>query len=157
MRLSIRPAVDSDIAFCEAVSRGNMAHYHATRGVEWSRERFQATWGEFENHMLLANDEMVGVLRLLANNDALDIRDLQVLPVWQNQGIGSWAIAWTRAEAVCRGFLRVGLRVFADNPALQLYERLGFETQTVDDHGKAHMTCAAAQDQDGMVYLSPLR
>ncbi|MDG6349147.1 GNAT family N-acetyltransferase [Luteimonas sp. 8-5] len=144
MRLSIRHAVDSDIAFCEAVSRGNMAHYHATRGVEWSRKRFQTTWGEFENYMLLANDEMVGVLRLLANNDALDIRDLQVLPAWQNQGIGSWAIAWTRADAVRRGFPRVGLRVFVDNPALLLYERLGFETRTVDEHGKVHMTSPAA-------------
>jgi ribosomal protein S18 acetylase RimI-like enzyme len=144
MRLSIRHAVDSDIAFCEAVSRGNMAHYHATRGVEWSRKRFQTTWGEFENYMLLANDEMVGVLRLLANNDALDIRDLQVLPAWQNQGIGSWAIAWTRADAVRRGFPRVGLRVFVDNPALRLYERLGFETRTVDEHGKVHMTSPAA-------------
>ena|SRR5690606_3642296 len=144
MRISIRPASDSDIAFCEALSRNNMAHYHAARGVAWDRERFEATWSDFENHMLLANDEMVGVLRLLANNDALDIRDLQVLPAWQDQGIGSWAIDWTRAETVRRGFRRVGLRVFADNPALRLYERLGFKAASMDDDGKVHMTSLAA-------------
>jgi GNAT superfamily N-acetyltransferase len=157
MRVSFRPAVDSDIAFCESLSRANMERYHAARGIAWNGERFLSSWNDFENHLILADDEVAGVLRLQAGNDALDIRDLQLLPAWQSQGVGSRAIAWTRAEAARRGFPRVGLRVFADNPALQLYERLGFETQTVDDHGKAHMTCAAAQDQDGMVYLSPLR
>lgn len=144
MRISIRSAVDPDIAFCEALSRNNMARYHAARGVAWNRKRFVATWSEFENHMLLADGELAGAIRLLANNDALDIRDLQVLPTWQNQGIGSWAIAWARAEAVRRGFPRVGLRVFADNPAMRLYERLGFGIQSMDDNGKVHMTSPAA-------------
>src|SRR5690606_35051706 len=144
MRISIRLASDSDIAFCEALSRNNMAHYHAARGVAWDRERFVARWGDFENHMLLADGELVGAIRLLASNDALDIRDLQVLSAWQNQGIGSWAIAWTRAEAVRRGFPHVGLRVFVDNPALRLYERLGFKAASMDDDGKVHMTSSGA-------------
>ena len=144
MRILIRPAVDSDIAFCEVLSRNNMAPYHAARGVAWDRERFVATWRDFENHMLLADGELAGAIRLLANNDALDIRDLQVLPAWQNQGIGSWAIAWAGAEAVRRGFPRVGLRVFADNPALRLYERIGFNADAVDDDGKIHMVSPAA-------------
>lgn len=144
MRVTLRPAIDSDIAFCEALTRGNMAHYHAARGVAWDRERFLATWGALENHMLLADGAPAGALRLLANNDALEIRDLQVMPAWQNRGIGSWAIAWSRAEAVRRGFARVGLRVFADNPASRLYERLGFNADAVDDDGKIHMVSPAA-------------
>jgi ribosomal protein S18 acetylase RimI-like enzyme len=144
MQVSLRPAVDSDIAFCEVLSRGNMAHYHAARGIEWNTELFVSTWNELENHLILADGKVAGLLRLLTVDDTLDIRDLQVLPAWQNQGVGSWAVAWTRAEAARRGLSRVGLRVFADNPALKTYERIGFKAEAVDDHGKVRMTCPAA-------------
>src|SRR5690606_31045707 len=80
MQVSLKPAVDSDIAFCEALSRGNMAHYHVARGIEWNTELFVSTWNELENHLLLADGEVAGLLRLLTVDDALDIRDLQVLP-----------------------------------------------------------------------------
>jgi len=67
MRVAIRPAVDSDIAFCEALSRANMERYHAERGIAWSRERFLSSWNDFENHLILADDEVAGLLRLQAD------------------------------------------------------------------------------------------
>ena len=140
MNLSLRTAIGKDAAFCESLSRANMAVYHRARGIDWDPQRFQASWLQFENLMVLAGGEVVGLLRLLAEGDALAIRDLQLLPGQQGRGIGSWAVERAKALAWERGFRRVVLRVYADNPARNLYLRRGFVVEaTVDD--TLHMAC----------------
>ena len=147
MQLSLRPALEADIGFCESLSRANMAHYHAARGVEWNPHRFVAAWSGFENHLVVADDEVAGLLRLLAAGDALDIRDLQLLPAHRGKGIGTWAVARTINEAAARGFGIVRLRVFRESPALRLYRRLGFATDSVESDGKVHMSYAVSGSQ----------
>lgn len=141
--LRFRPALDADVAFCESLSRSNMASYHSARGVAWDARRFIASWGLFENFMILADEQVAGVLRLLAVDGALEIRDLQLLPSHRNQGIGSWAITQAMSEAAARGIGVLRLRVFAENPAMRLYARLGFKVDAIDD-GKVHMSYALA-------------
>ena len=141
--LSLRPAGEEDIAFCEILRRSNMAAYHSARGVALDPERFVAGWSAFENFMLQADGEVAGMLRLLVADDALEIRDLQLLPAHRNRGIGSWAVDWTLAEADRRGLARVRLRVFVENPALRLYSRLGFKVDSMDEQGKVQMSCVA--------------
>ncbi|WP_132999252.1 GNAT family N-acetyltransferase [Luteimonas arsenica] len=126
MTLRLRPATAHDLAFCEHLSRTNMAGYRAARGTAWDPERFRASWAEFENLMILAGDEAVGILRLLPEGEALGLRDLQVVPGRHRQGIGGWAVRQAQAIALQRGHPRLQLRVYAENPARALYTRLGF-------------------------------
>lgn len=142
MRRSLRPALEADIGFCESLSRSNMASYHSARGIAWDAERFVASWDRFENSMVLVDGRSVGLLRLLVVDGALEIRDLQLLPAYRNQGIGSWAVAQAMAEASARGIGMLRLRVFEENPAMRLYERLGFEVDAIDGDGKVHMAYA---------------
>ena len=144
MTPSIRPALDSDVAFCESLSRSNMALYHAAHGVEWNTERFIAGWPHFENFMLEVDGAIVGLVRLLVVDDALEIRDLQLLAAHRGCGTGTWAIGWAKAEAARRGLDTLRLRVFRENPALRLYQRLGFRTDSIDATGKVHMSYAFA-------------
>ena len=138
MTPTLRPATDADRAFCEARSRGNMAHYRDARGIVWDPARFVASWAEFENHIIVVDGVNVGTLRLLAVDDALEIRDLQLLPSHQGQGIGSWALETARTMAMARGFGALRLRVFPENPAHRLYSRFGFEA-VVTENGVVHM------------------
>jgi len=138
MKLSLRPANDQDLAFCEWLSHRNMAGYLDVRGVEWDPGRFAASWAEFENRMILAESTVVGLLRLVAEQDALGLRDLQILPEYQRQGIGSWAVQEAQSLAASRGFRRLRLRVYEENPAKALYVRLGFKVESVDP-GTVHM------------------
>jgi ribosomal protein S18 acetylase RimI-like enzyme len=142
--LTLRPALDADLAFCESLSRSNMATYHSARDVAWDAERFIANWARFENFMVLADEQVAGFLRLLAIDGALEIRDLQLLPSHRNQGIGSWAVAQAMSEAAARGTGMLRLRVFVENPAIRLYARLGFKVDAIDDDGKVHMSHALA-------------
>ncbi len=57
--------------------------------------------------------------------DAYRSIDLAVLPEFQNQGIGGWALRQMQRLAAAQS-LPFRLRVLRSNPALRLYTRLGF-------------------------------
>lgn len=138
MMFRLRPATPHDFAFCEHLSRTNMAGYLAARAIAWDPERFRASWESFENLVMMAAGERIGLLRLLPEGEALGLRDLQVAPVWQRQGVGGWAVREAQALAVQRGHPRLQLRVYAGNPARALYARLGFTVASESD-GTLHM------------------
>ncbi len=139
MRLSLRPADDQDRALCEALNRRNMSGYLSARATPWDSGRFLASWAAFENLIILAETQVVGLLRLVPEQDALGLRDLQVAPEHQGQGIGSWAVQQAQSIAASRGFRRLQLRVYQENPAKAVYARLGFNAQSVVG-GIVHMT-----------------
>ena len=138
MRLSLRPADDQELAFCESLNRCSMSRYLTARGITWDPSRFLASWTEFENLMILVESQVVGLLRLMPEQDGLGLRDLQVVPEHQGQGIGSWAVQQAQSIAASRGFPRLQLRVYEENPAKALYARLGFKTASVVG-GTVHM------------------
>ena len=96
MKLSLRPAAENDLAFCELLNRGNMSHYLADREITWDRERFLRSWADFENFVIQLAAQDVGLLRLTPEQNGLGLRDLQILPTHQNLGIGSWAVRQAR-------------------------------------------------------------
>jgi GNAT superfamily N-acetyltransferase len=139
MKLSLRPAEEKDLAFCESLNRSNMGDYLADRGIAWDPARFLRSWAEFENLVIQLEDQDIGLLRLTPEREGLGLRDLQILRAHQNRGIGSWALRRAQSIAASRGFQRLQLRVYEENPAKRLYSRLGFQTELVTD-GTAHMT-----------------
>jgi len=140
MKLSLRLADDQERAFCESLNRRNMGKYLAARGIAWEPDRFLASWAEFENLIILVESHPVGLLRLVPEQDALGLRDLQIVPEHQGQGIGSWAVRQAQSIAASRGYRRLQLRVFEENPAKALYARFGFKAESVVD-GTIHMVC----------------
>lgn len=136
--LSLRPADDSDRDFCERLNRRNMSGYLARRGIEWDSTRFEGSWKDFENLIILRSSFAVGHLRLTPEPLALGLRDLQILPEHQHQGIGSWAVQQAQAIAALRGFRGLKLRVYEENPAKALYARLGFRPVSIIA-GTVHM------------------
>ena len=141
MRLSLRSAADEERAFCESLNRRNMGGYLDSRGIVWDPDRFLASWLEFENLLIIAESDIVGLLGLVPEQDALGLRDLQVLPQRQGEGIGTWAVQQAQAITVSRDLLRLQLRVYEENPARALYARLGFKTESVAG-GTVHMAWA---------------
>lgn len=141
LQLRLRPAGESDVAFSETINRQNMAPYFEAMSIEWDSAQFRASWPTFDNHLILGNEEPVGVLRLAPAGDVLEVRDLQVLPARQRNGVGTWALTQAVELARGRGYRRLGLRVYVANPAQQLYRRFGF-VETHRDEQKVHMVCA---------------
>ena len=137
--LTLRPAGSDDFAFCESLSRENMASYRAVRAIPWDPQRFLASWTQFENLVIFDGEARVGTMRLFAFDDVLEIRDLQVVPAHRGRGIGRWAVTRAKELGADRGARELGLRVYPENPARALYLREGFTSDRVSD-GVEHMT-----------------
>jgi GNAT superfamily N-acetyltransferase len=132
-----RPATLVDHAFLREL------HHTAYRDVvvrqfgSWD-ERAQDDW--FEKGLSLAvmsvvevDGVPVGAIGLSSAPDCLHLIELQILPHWQDRGLGSALLDRQLSEARARG-VPIRLRVLLENRARTLYERKGFlitgETET---------------------------
>ena len=133
MNLALVQAENSDTAFTESLNKQNMSAYFQRNNIAWDPERFAKDWAILENYIITRDNIRVGALRLSTDDSSLHIRDIQVSADFICQGIGSWAIQQSLLMSRQRGYTSVVLRVFKDNPAKRLYERLGFIVVADDD------------------------
>jgi ribosomal protein S18 acetylase RimI-like enzyme len=75
--------------------------------------------------------EAVGRLTRARYPDALLLVDIAVLPAFRGRGAGTWAIRTLQDEAAARA-VPLFLHVDKANPALSLYQRLGFVIESDD-------------------------
>jgi ribosomal protein S18 acetylase RimI-like enzyme len=120
--------------YCRALAQSNMEPYLVKRGQLWGRTAWDTMAPSREFFVLYAGQERIGFLSLWkdCDNNSIHIGDIQLEVFARNQGRGTRAIERVFAIAQSRGLREVTLNVFRDNPARNLYERLGF---VVVDHG----------------------
>ncbi len=76
--------------------------------------------------------EAIGLLKVVRETGTWTVVQVQMLPAWQNQGVGTRLIAETIADASKVG-AEVVLSVLKVNKARRLYERLGFSVISESD------------------------
>ncbi|MPS31722.1 MULTISPECIES: N-acetyltransferase [unclassified Salinivibrio] len=124
MDVAIGPTTDAN--YSQKLIQENMAPYYEARKIAWNPQMFMESWRVFDNYEIRHERKRCGVIRLKADGETLFIRDLQIEPSEQRQGIGREAINWAVAYAQTSGYAHLALRVFAENPAVSLYQALGF-------------------------------
>jgi len=100
------------------------------------QQQFHAQHVHYQAHYKGANFDLIllkkkSIGRLYVHRQATTIRvvDIALLPAYQNQGIGTFLLKNILEEAR-KTHKTVSLHVEKTNPALKLYERLGFERKT---------------------------
>lgn len=73
--------------------------------------------------MILCNGQKIGYYSLNENCEGLYINNLQLSPVVQGKGIGTEVL---KNILNSNGLKNIRLTTFLDNPAIHLYQRLGF-------------------------------
>ena len=111
-----------------------MSPYLERRGEQFSDMRWRELALQAKFYLLVddatATRDNVGFVSVRRDPDcphALHIGDVQVATAHQNRGAGSSALRWIQALARSRGLTELTLNVLRDNPALRLYERVGFQ------------------------------
>ncbi|RUR37923.1 GNAT family N-acetyltransferase [Vreelandella populi] len=123
-----------DKAYAENLIRHNMSGYYEQLGMHWDPDLFDKNWSELDGYELVINASRVGLLCLNHDENACYIRELQIDPLWQRQGLGAAAIHYAQETARQLDIRLLRLRVFCINPALAFYERMGFRIRkTLDD------------------------
>jgi len=141
--VTIRPATEDDEGFLLHLFAGTRPEFdlldlpesqkQALMSMQFraQRQQYDASYPEAESGIILRDEHPIG--RMLVDRTAPEITliDIALLPNHRNAGIGTDLIRELLAEAAgARKAVR--LHVFKSNPALRLYERLGFSR--VGDH-----------------------
>lgn len=142
MTVSFRKA--RNLHSAEHLIRQNMSAYYAKQGILWDSELFKKNWSTFDNYEVCVGDQAVGILCLSLDAVACYIRDLHVESAWQGQGLGTRAIHHAAETAKKSGVRLLRLRVFDGNPAVRLYERVGFRKVKTEDNTH-YMECTLCE------------
>ncbi|MGO1296340.1 MAG: GNAT family N-acetyltransferase [Vibrio sp.] len=122
-----------DKQFARMLTRTNMQTYYEQYGIQWEDAMFDASWQNFDNFEIHLEGKCVGIVRFSDDDEAIYIRDLQISEHYQNQGVGSATIEFAKRYCQQAAKSELRLRVFANNPAKALYERVGFVVVGRDD------------------------
>ena len=141
--IHLRPIEDADLPFLRAVYASTREEELQQTGwpeeqkADFLRMQFDAQHGHYQQHyptarfdVVLAGDTPIGRLYVDRRDDDIRIVDIALLPAHRGRGIGSGLLDTILEEAASSG-RTVSIHVERFNPALRLYERLGF-TQVGD-------------------------
>ena len=139
MSIALRPMTPDDMPFLYQVYASTRLEELAPAG--WTPDEvgafltqqfaaqhqfYQDNYDNATYSVILADGQRVGRLYLARWPTELRIMDIAVLPEYRGRGIGSALLQDILAEGARTG-KRVSIHVEKFNPALHLYERLGFK------------------------------
>jgi GNAT superfamily N-acetyltransferase len=134
--VALRAAQEQDVPFLLRLREIAMDPHHRAAGVYQTpaemEERVRSHWEEAR--VIEVDGQSAGLWKLWRREDAWWILQVQLMPEHQGRGIGASLIRGLQAEARESG-MPLKLMVLKANPALRLYERLGFVVVGDDDHG----------------------
>lgn len=130
MKVTYRAVTDADYEFLYqlhvAAMRALVEDAYGLWDEAWQQAYFRKYYDP-EHMQIIQNDGVdVGVLYLQERTEELFIANIEILPVYQRQGIGAQVIREVQSQAEHQG-KPVALQVLKRNlPARHLYQRLGF-------------------------------
>jgi len=140
--IDYRSAIDNDIPLLFEIYRHT--RLHELSAVDWSDEQknkfllmqfeaqhryYQQVYGDDDFLLILLNDVAIGRFYVGHWKDEIRIIDISLLPQFRDCGIGT-KILGDIIEQAKRQHKFVSIHVEKNNPALRLYQRLGFVAVT---------------------------
>ncbi len=140
MNIGLRPADQEDYEFSRNLYfTENQWILDALRLNRAAHEvRFSEQWKLPQVRIITLDSAAIGWLQTTVQEDALFLDQLYIVRPCHRQGIGTAVLHRLIAEAA-GAHLPIKLDVVKINPALRLYQRLGFQITGEDEH-KFHMT-----------------
>jgi len=134
-QIDFRQAGLQDFRYCETLYFAGMEQIIRQLNLDLGAQitSFQQQWEPAQVQIITLTGRDVGWLQTMTAKDALFLAQLFVEPPVQRQGVGTEVMRRVIGEASRNG-RAVELAVVKINPALRLYERLGFHVTHEDEH-----------------------
>ena len=122
--ITLRPATRQDLDFLDRLYTAAMRPYFEAANT-WNALLFRITFEEAISSVIQYAGQDIGFLKVRREAGTIFLGDIQLLPEFRNQGIGTHLVQSLLRETGSSG-AAVWLKVLKGNPARGLYERLGF-------------------------------
>lgn len=144
--IGFRKVKHDDIDFLLKLRKKSMSAHLARAKIKLTNEQHLERIKEhyYDSHIILRDRKPIGVLKmgviaLTGTTKSLHIRQLQILPEFQGQGVGSKVLTVVKKRAL-QLQLPITLNVLLKNPARGLYLRHGFQIEGKNKL-EFHMRC----------------
>ncbi|CCQ09877.1 GCN5-related N-acetyltransferase [Pseudoalteromonas luteoviolacea B = ATCC 29581] len=125
--------LSTDLYQAASITLENMRKFYEKYKVDWNVEQIAGMTRTLNNYDLYLNDNLVGIMRISFDNQQCQLRDLQIIEGYKNQGCGGQAILLATKLAKQNHCHGLELKVFQCSPAVRLYLRNGFVIQRSDE------------------------
>ena len=134
MKIALRPAVAEDFEYCKRLYFSEMDWIIEELSLDRGRQAvtLRQDWIPDQVRIITLDGADIGWLQCIHNKDELFLGQIFVDGPFQNQGVGTEVMNRLISEAA-RANQPMLLGVAKINPALRLYQRLGFQTVLEDD------------------------
>ncbi len=135
MNFTLRPVDSRDFTFLYMLHRDSLGPYVERIwgwDEDWQRQHYEENYQPKYMQIIQVEGRDVGMIAVAEYENSFTLRQIEILPEYQGQGLGAAVIRHLQAESAAAG-KALTLRVFKINPALRLYLRLGFRILREDD------------------------
>lgn len=139
MLIAMRPALNSDFDYCRCLYFGEMKWIIDELHLDLAAQEngFQQQWNPMQVRIITFDGTDVGWVQTIRQEEALFLGQIIIERPFQRRGIGTQIMRQLISDAAQIG-LPLCLSVVKINPALRLYQRLGFHI-THEDELKFYM------------------
>jgi ribosomal protein S18 acetylase RimI-like enzyme len=124
-----REGTQADQAACYALLRQNMQPYFDRYGLRYSSTAFEQAWAQGSPSLLTCQDAPIGFTLTHFQPAYAFLHTVQIAPRHRMRGLGTLLMHHFAWQSWQRGQPELRLVVYADNPAWQWYQRLGYRAQ----------------------------
>lgn len=125
MKISLRTAIEDDLAILDGIYTQNMRDY-VEQNYSWNGNLFKSKFVPDDYIVILKQQEIIGFFKIVTEKNSLYLGEIQIKATHQNKGIGTRILQ----SIIDRGqskYQRICLQVLKGNPAIKLYQRLNFQ------------------------------
>jgi GNAT superfamily N-acetyltransferase len=132
--ITFKLANEMDRGFLLALRKASMDKHLIAAGIILNDQQHMQRVDEFfsDSHLILINNQRIGLLKLGMFSDHIHIRQFQILPDYHGLGIGGLILDMIKRKAIKKQ-VSITLNVLLDNPAKQLYLRHDFFVNGVNE------------------------
>jgi ribosomal protein S18 acetylase RimI-like enzyme len=125
MNFELIQATEKDRAYLLELRKSTMVEHLEISGQFLSDEEHEIRLNDAYNcsHMIICESGLIGTLKYREYENRLEIMQIQIFPAFQKNGLGRMVLEQVINSSQPKF---IELTVLKENPALKLYERLGF-------------------------------
>ena len=131
MKYILRPAIGADYQYCYKLTKRNMFEFYIRHWGRWVPFAFRKRFKVETTTMVIRAGRRIGYYSLKVKGEGLYLDNIQLSPQVHGRGLGADLIEKIIVENKDK---QLRLTTFSDNPAMRLYERLGFVITECDGY-----------------------